>query len=364
MLNNSTLHIYNFGAGPATLPHEVVEATAQAVTDFDGMGLSLMEIGHRTPQFQAIMKEAQSLMKELLHVPDGYSVLFLGGGARMQFDMIPMNLLHHKAAYLDCGHWAHQAMEEAQLFGEVEVVASSEAEGYASIPHHFTIPEDADYLHLTTNNTIYGTELRSDLDSPIPLVADMSSDILTRPIDVERYGIIYGGAQKNLSMAGVTFVIIRNEIAGRSARQLPAMLDYAVHIKHGSMYNTPPMLPIFTALQTLRWVKRQGGVEEMGRRAAERAAVVYDEIDRNPLFMGTALPADRSLMNACFVLSPAYKHLEGAFADFALSRGIYGIRGHRSVGGFRASMYNAMPLEGAQALAQCMKDFAHLQGAE
>lgn len=363
MLNNSTPHLYNFGAGPAILPQEVVEATAQAVMNFNGMGLSLMEIGHRTPQFRDIVEEAQSLMKELLHVPDGYSILFLGGGARMQFDMIPMNLLHHKAAYLDCGHWAHQAIKEARLFGEVEIVASSKANNYTSIPHNFSIPEDADYLHLTTNNTIYGTELRTDLDSKIPLVADMSSDILTRPINVERYGLIYGGAQKNLSMAGVTFVIIRNDLAGHSVRPIPAMLDYQVHIQHGSMYNTPPMLPIFTALQTLRWVERQGGIEEMDKRAKQRAAIVYDEIDRNPLFTGTALPADRSLMNVCFVLKPKYQHLENEFTEFALSHGIYGIRGHRSVGGFRASMYNAMPFEGAQALVLCMKNFALLQNA-
>lgn len=352
---------YNFGAGPAMLPPEVVEATAEAVRDFNGTGFSLMELGHRTPDFKAVIAEAQALMRELLCIPEGYSVLFLGGGARMQFDMIPMNLLRHKAAYLDCGHWAHQAMEEARLWGETVCVASSVADNYTHIPHQYDIPTDADYLHLTTNNTIYGTELREDIDSPVPLVADMSSDILTRPIDVSRYALIYGGAQKNLSMAGVTFVIVKNDLVGKTGRTLPAMLDYATHIRHDSMYNTPPMLPIFTALQTLRWVKAQGGVEEMARRAEKRARLVYDEIDRNPLFRGTAVKEDRSLMNMCFVLAPGYEHLADEFVDFAQSRGIYYIKGHRSVGGFRASCYNAMPIAGAEALVNVMREFCNVQ---
>lgn len=342
------------------LPDEVVEATAQAVRDFDGMGLSLMEIGHRTPQFKAVLAEAQSLMKELLHVPEGYSVLFLGGGARLQFDMIPMNLLRHKAAYLDSGHWAHQAMDEARLWGEVVNVASSANDNYTYVPSRFSVPADADYLHITTNNTIYGTELRKDLDVGVPLVADMSSDILTRDIDVERYDMIYGGAQKNLSMAGTTFVIVRNDAVGRTGRKLPAMLDYAVHIAHQSMYNTPPMLPIYTALQTLRWVKAQGGVTEMERRAKRRAALLYAEVDRNKMFCGTARRDDRSLMNICFVMNKAYAHLADDFANFAAQRGIYAIKGHRSVGGFRASCYNAMPIEGVQALVDCMKEFETL----
>ena len=355
-----THNVYNFGAGPAMLPDEVVEATAQAVRDFDGMGLSLMEIGHRTPQFKAVLAEAQSLMKELLHVPEGYSVLFLGGGARLQFDMIPMNLLRHKAAYLDSGHWAHQAMDEARLWGEVVTVASSANDNYTYVPSQFSVPADADYLHITTNNTIYGTELRKDLDVGVPLVADMSSDILTRDIDVERYDMIYGGAQKNLSMAGTTFAIVRNDAVGRTGRKLPAMLDYAVHIAHQSMYNTPPMLPIYTALQTLRWVKAQGGVAEMERRAKRRAALLYAEVDRNKLFCGTARRDSRSLMNICFVMNKAYAHLADDFANFAAQRGIYAIKGHRSVGGFRASCYNAMPIEGVQALVDCMKDFETL----
>ncbi len=348
---------YNFGAGPAMLAPQVVKATAEAVEDFEGMGISLMELGHRTPQFKAVLAEAQQLMRELLHIPEGYSVLFLGGGARLQFAMLPMNLLRHKAAYLDSGHWAAEAIAEARLWGETVVVASSREENYASIPHSFDVPEDADYLHLTTNNTIYGTELREDIDCPVPLVADMTSDILSREVDVSKYDVIYGGAQKNLSMAGVTFVIVRNEAVGHSGRALPHMLDYATHIAHHSLYNTPPMLPIFTARETLRWTLQQGGVCEMERRAKRRAQLIYTEIDRNPLFRGTAHPADRSIMNACFVMNEPYVHLEEAFANFALEQGIYGIKGHRSVGGFRASCYNAMPVEGAQALVDCMQAF-------
>lgn len=349
--------LYNFGAGPAMLPAEVVRATAQAVTNFQGMGVSLMEMGHRTPQFKAVMAEVQQLMRELLHIPATHSVLFLGGGARLQFSMVPMNLLKHKAAYLDSGHWAHQAMDEAHLWGETICVASTESDNYTHIPHHYHIPTDVDYLHITTNNTIYGTELRTDIDSLVPLVADMSSDILTRPIDISRYDLIYGGAQKNLSMAGVTFVIVRNEAVIPSIRPLPAMLSYTTHIQHEGMYNTPPMLPIYTALQTLRWVKAQGGVCEMERRAKERAKLLYAAIDESHIFHGTAQSADRSLMNICFVLNKDYQHLEDRFAQFALDRGIYAIKGHRSVGGFRASCYNAMPLAGVEALVQCIRDF-------
>lgn len=349
--------LYNFGAGPAMLPAEVVRATAQAVTNYQGMGISLMEMGHRTPQFKAVMVEAQNLMRELLHIPATHSVLFLGGGARLQFSMVPMNLLKHKAAYLDSGHWAHQAMDEARLWGETICVASTESDNYTHIAHHYHIPTDVDYLHITTNNTIYGTELRTDVDSPVPLVADMSSDILTRPIDISRYDLIYGGAQKNLSMAGVTFVIVRNEAVIPSIRPLPAMLSYATHIQHEGMYNTPPMLPIYTALQTLRWIKAQGGVCEMERRAKERAKLLYAAIDESNIFHGTAQSADRSLMNICFVLNKDYQHLEDRFAQFALDRGIYAIKGHRSVGGFRASCYNAMPLAGVEALVQCIRDF-------
>ena len=348
---------YNFGAGPSILPQEVMKATAEACVDFQGMGLSLMEISHRTKEFQAVMDEAQALFKELLDIPEGYSVLFVGGGASLEFCMVPYNLLEKKAAYLNTGVWAKKAMKEAKLFGEVVEVASSADANYTFIPKDYEIPADADYFHITTNNTIYGTELRKDLDSPVTLVADMSSDIFSRPIDVSKYGLIYGGAQKNLSMAGVTFIIVKDDILGKVSRPIPTMIDYRTHVDKGSMFNTPPVVPIFCALQTLKWIKAQGGVKEMERRAIERAELLYGEIDRNKIFRGTAVPEDRSLMNICFVMNDEYKDLEADFLKFATERGMSGIKGHRSVGGFRASCYNAMPIEGVQALVQCMKDF-------
>lgn len=348
---------YNFGAGPSILPQEVMKATADACIDFQGMGLSLMEISHRTKEFQAVMDEAQALFKELLDIPEGYSVLFVGGGASLEFCMVPYNLLEKKAAYLNTGVWAKKAMKEAKLFGEVIEVASSADANYTFIPKDYEIPADADYFHITTNNTIYGTELREDLDSPVTLVADMSSDIFSRPIDVSKYGLIYGGAQKNLSMAGVTFIIVKDELLGKVSRPIPTMIDYRTHVDKGSMFNTPPVVPIFCALQTLKWIKAQGGVKEMERRAKERAALLYAEIDRNKLFRGTAEKEDRSLMNICFVMNDEYKDLEADFLKFATEKGMSGIKGHRSVGGFRASCYNAMPLEGVQALVDCMKEF-------
>ena len=351
---------YNFGAGPSILPQEVMKATADACTEFQSMGLSLMEISHRTKEFQAVMDEAQALFKELLDIPEGYSVLFVGGGASLEFCMVPYNLLEKKAAYLNTGVWAKKALKEAKLFGEVVEVASSADANYTFIPKDYTIPADADYFHITTNNTIYGTEIRKDLDSPVPLVADMSSDIFSRPIDVSKYGMIYGGAQKNLSMAGVTFVIVKNELLGKVSRPIPTMLDYRTHVDKGSMFNTPPVVPIYCALQNLKWIKAQGGVKEMERRAQERADLLYTEIDRNKLFHGTAEKEDRSLMNICFVMADEYKELEADFLKFATERGMSGIKGHRSVGGFRASCYNAMPLEGVQALVDCMKEFEAL----
>ena len=351
---------YNFGAGPSILPQEVMKATAEACVDFQGMGLSLMEISHRTKEFQAVMDEAQALFKELLDIPEGYSVLFVGGGASLEFCMVPYNLLEKKAAYLNTGVWAKKAMKEAKLFGEVVEVASSADANYTFIPKDYEIPADADYFHITTNNTIYGTELRKDLDSPVTLVADMSSDIFSRPIDVSKYGLIYGGAQKNLSMAGVTFIIVKDDILGKVSRPIPTMIDYRTHVDKGSMFNTPPVVPIFCALQTLKWIKAKGGVKEMERRAIERAELLYGEIDRNKIFRGTAVPEDRSLMNICFVMNDEYKDLEADFLKFATERGMSGIKGHRSVGGFRASCYNAMPIEGVQALVQCMKDFEAL----
>lgn len=348
---------YNFGAGPSILPQEVMKATADACVEFGDTGLSLMEISHRTKDFQAVMDEAQALFKELLDIPEGYSVLFLGGGASLEFCMVPYNLLEKKAAYLNTGVWAKKAMKEAKLFGEVVEVASSADANYTFIPKDYEIPADADYFHITTNNTIYGTEIREDLDSPVTLVADMSSDIFSRKVDVSKYGLIYGGAQKNLSMAGVTFVIVKDEILGHVSRAIPTMLDYRTHVEKGSMFNTPPVVPIYCALQNLRWIKAQGGVEEMERRAKERAALLYAEIDRNPLFRGTAKAEDRSLMNICFVMNDEYKEHEAAFLAFAQARGMQGIKGHRSVGGFRASCYNAMSVEGVKALIACMQDF-------
>lgn len=339
------------------MPREVVEQTAAAVLDYNGMGLSLMELSHRSAEFKPILDEARALLKELLDVPQGYEVLFLGGGASMHFCMVPFNLLARKAAYLNTGVWSSKAIKEARLFGEVVEVASSADKAFSYIPKGFDIPADADYLHVTSNNTIYGTQLRKDIDSPVPLVADMSSDIMSRPVDVSKYSCIYGGAQKNLAQSGLSFVIVRESALGKVERAIPSILDYGVHIANGSMFNTPPTLPIYTALCNLRWVKEQGGVLEMGRRAAERAAVVYDEIDRNPLFRGTAVDEDRSYMNIDFVMAPGYEELEGAFMEYAAARGVVAIKGHRSVGGFRASCYNAMPLEGARMLAECMRGF-------
>ena len=348
---------YNFGAGPSILPQEVMKATSDACVDFNGIGLSLMEISHRSKDWQVIMDEIDVLFKETLGVPEGYSVIFLGGGASLEFCMVPYNFLEKKAAYLNTGVWAKKAMKEAKLFGEVVEVASSADANYTFIPKDFEVPADADYFHITTNNTIYGTELRKDLDSPVPLIADMSSDIFSRPVDVSKYGMIYGGAQKNLAMAGVTFVVVKNELLGKVSRQIPTMLDYRTHIDKGSMFNTPPVVPIYSAYQNLKWIQRQGGVEAMAKRAADRAEVVYGEIDRNRLFKGTANEADRSYMNICFVMNDEYKDLEKDFLEFALGKGMVGLKGHRSVGGFRASCYNAMPIEGAKALVEVMKEF-------
>lgn len=348
---------YNFGAGPSILPQEVMKATAEACVEFQGMGLSLMEISHRTKEFQAVMDEAQDLFKELLNIPEGYSVLFLGGGASLEFCMVPYNLLEKKAAYLNTGVWATKAMKEAKLFGEVVEVASSKDANFTYVPKDYEIPADADYFHITTNNTIYGTELRKDPDSPVPIVADMSSDIFSRPIDISKYGVIYGGAQKNLSMAGVTFVIVKNDLLGHVSRPIPTMLDYRTHVTKGSMFNTPPVVPVYCALQNLKWIKKIGGVKEMERRAIERANLLYTEIDRNALFKGTTVKEDRSLMNICFVMEEQYKALEPEFLKFAQSKGMQGVKGHRDVGGFRASCYNAMPLEGVQALVACMQEF-------
>ena len=352
---------YNFNAGPSILPREVIEATAAACLDFNGIGLSLMEISHRSKDFQPVMDETEAMMKELLDIPEGYKVLFLGGGASLEFCMIPYNFLEKKAAYLNTGVWSKKAIKEAKLFGEVVEVASSADKNFTYIPKGWTIPTDCDYFHITTNNTIYGTEIREDFDSPIPMIADMSSDILSRPIDVSKYACIYGGAQKNISMAGVTFVIIKEDALGKVSRQIPTMLDYRTHIEKGSMFNTPPVVPVYSALQTMKWVKAQGGVKEMERRALQRAKIVYDEIDRNKLFVGTVEPDARSVMNLCFVMKDEYKELEADFMAFATEKGMVGVKGHRSVGGFRASLYNACTQEDVEALVATMKEFEALK---
>lgn len=339
------------------LPREVIENTAKQCLDFNGSGLSLMEISHRAKDFQPVIDEAVALIKELLQVPEGYSVVFLGGGASLEFCMIPYNFLISKAAYLNTGVWAKKAIKEAKLFGEVIELASSADANYTYIPKGWTCPEDVDYLHVTTNNTIYGTEVRKDYDVNVPIIADMSSDIFSRPIDVAKYDCIYAGAQKNLAMAGVTLVIVKDEKLGKAPRQIPTMLDYRTHVEKGSMFNTPPVVPIYSALETLRWIKKNGGLEAMDKLALQRAEIVYSEIDRNKLFRGTVNEEDRSVMNICFVMNEEYAELEKPFFEYATSKGMVGIKGHRSVGGFRASCYNAQTIEGVNALVQCMKEF-------
>lgn len=348
---------HNFNAGPSILPREVIEETAKAVLDFQNDGLSLLEISHRAKNFQPVVEEAVSLFKELLDIPEGYSVIFLGGGASLEFCMIPFNFLEKKAAYLNTGVWAKKAMKEAKLFGEVVEVASSADANYTFIPKNYTIPTDADYFHITTNNTIYGTEILKDMDSPVPLIADMSSDIFSRPLDVSKYGVIYGGAQKNLAPAGVTFVVIKDELLGKVSRQIPTMLDYRTHIKENSLFNTPPVLPIYSALLNLRLVKAQGGVKAMEKRNIAKANLLYDAIDSSKVFVGTAKEEDRSRMNICFVMKEEYKEKEADFMTLAQARGMVGVKGHRSVGGFRASCYNALPIESVQALVDTMKEF-------
>ncbi len=351
---------HNFFAGPSILPAFTVEKTAEAIMNLNGIGLSLMEVSHRSKDFQAVIDEAVALFKELLNIPEGYSVIFLGGGASLQFAMVPYNMLETKAAYLNTGEWASKAIKEAKLFGEVITVASSEDKTFNYIPRGFNVPKDVDYFHVTTNNTIYGTELFEDFDFGVPLVADMSSDILSRPIDVSKYALIYGGAQKNLGPAGVTFVIVKDDAVGKVTRKIPTMLNYKTHIDKGSLYNTPPVVPIYACLQTLKWLKELGGVEAIEKINIQKSAKLYAEIDRNPMFRPTIPdPADRSRMNVSFVLNEKYKHLEAAFQEYATAQGMVGIKGHRSVGGFRASLYNALPMASVDALITTMREFAN-----
>ncbi len=352
---------YNFNAGPCVLPRPAVESAIEAIRNFDNTGIGILEISHRTPGWERIMKETADLWKGLLNIPDNYHVLFLGGGASTQFFDVPANLLKSKAAYLETGSWAKKAIKEAKFYGDVEVIASSADKNFSYIPKGYTIPTDVDYFHITSNNTIYGTEIHEDIDSPVTLVADMSSDIMSRPVDVSKYGIIYGGAQKNVGPAGVAFVIVREDILGKTDRPIQTMVDYRTHIsdseKNRSMFNTPPVFSIFVMHETLKWLKEQGGVEVIYKLNKEKAGLLYDEIDRNKLFVGTAAKEDRSIMNVCFVMNEEYKDKEADFLKFATERGMVGIKGHRSVGGFRASIYNACPKEAVEALIKCMQDF-------
>ena len=343
------------------MPQPAIDAAIAAIRDFDNTGVSILSISHRTPGWERIMAETEQLWRELLNIPDEYAVLFLGGGASTQFFTVPANLLKTKAAYLQTGVWAKKAAKEAKFYGDVEIVASSEDKNYSYIPKNYVVPTDADYFHITTNNTIYGTEIHTDLDCPVNLVADMSSDIMSRPVDVTKYALIYGGAQKNVGPAGVAFVIVRKDLLGQAGRPLQTMVDYRTHIgaepKNNSMFNTPPVFSIFVMHETLKWIKKMGGVEAMQRRNREKADLLYNEIDRNKLFVGTAAREDRSLMNVCFVMQPEYKEHEAEFLEFAKAHGMVGIKGHRSVGGFRASLYNACELSDVQALVACMQEF-------
>ncbi|WP_321371457.1 3-phosphoserine/phosphohydroxythreonine transaminase [uncultured Draconibacterium sp.] len=352
---------HNFYAGPSILPEFTKEKTAEAAMNFAGTGLSVMEVSHRSKEFVAVMDEAVALVKELLKVPEGYSVLFLQGGASTQFLMAPYNLMDKKAAYLNTGAWSKKAIKEAKFFGEVVEVASSADTIYNYIPKGYEVPSDVSYFHYTSNNTIYGTQIRTP-DVDVPLVADMSSDIFSRPIDVSKYDLIYAGAQKNLGPSGATLVIVKDAALGKVERPIPTMLDYTTHINAGSMFNTPSTLPVFACLQTLIWLKENGGVEAMEQKNIEKAKVLYDEIDRNKLFQCTVTAEeDRSLMNVTFVMTPEYAELEKEFLEFATAKGMLGIKGHRSVGGFRASIYNAMPVESIQALVDAMQEFEKMK---
>lgn len=349
---------HNFGAGPCILPQEVFKQAAQAVLEWDQTGLSILEISHRTPEFEEVVAETERLVKTLLNVPAGYSVIFLQGGASLQFSMVPMNLLGdgQKAAYLDTGVWANKAIKEAKLFGEVAVVGSSKEQNYSFIPKDYDIPKDAVYFHCTSNNTIYGTELHQFPKSPVPVVCDMSSDIFSRQVNVADFDLIYAGAQKNMGPAGVTLVIVKDEILGKIDRKIPSMLDYKIHIEGESMYNTPPVFSIYVSMLNLKWLKSKGGVPVIEQENLAKARALYAEIDRNPLFKGTCAVEDRSNMNICFVMENP--ELEKDFLKFAEDRDIVGIKGHRSVGGFRASMYNALPISSVHVLVDAMQEFA------
>ena len=353
--------VYNFNAGPCVLPQPAVDAAIEALKDFNGTGMPVISVSHRSKEWDAVMDECRGLWRELLNIPEEYEILFLGGGASLQFLMVAMNLLENKAGYLETGVWAKKALKEAKGLGEAYALASSADKNYSYIPKGYEIPTDIDYFHITTNNTIYGTEIKEDIDCPVPLIADMSSDIMSRPVDVSKYDLIYGGAQKNVGPAGVIFAIIKKDSLGRVSRYIPTMLDYRTHIDKLSMFNTPPVFSIYMMNETLKWLKGIGGVEAIHKIDTEKANLLYGEIDRNPLFVGTAAKEDRSIMNVCFVMAPGYEALQDEFLTFAKERGMIGIKGHRSVGGFRASLYNACTLEDVQALVDCMKEFETLK---
>ena len=352
--------IYNFTAGPCVLPQQAIDSAIEALKDFKGTGVPVISISHRTKEWEAVMNECRALWKELLNIPEDYEVVFLGGGASMGFLYVAMNFLENKAGYLETGVWAKKALKEAKGLGNAYAVASSAETVFNYIPKNYEIPADLDYLHITTNNTIYGTELHEDLDCPVPLIADMSSDIMSRPVDVSKYAMIYGGAQKNVGPAGVAFFIVKKDILGKVSRYIPTMLDLRTHIDGESMFNTPPVFAIYVMNETLKWLKEQGGVEAIYEINKKKAELLYGEIDRNPLFKGTAAVEDRSIMNVCFVMAEGYEHLQDEFMAFAKAQGMTGIKGHRSVGGFRASIYNACPLESVLALVDCMKEFEQL----
>ena len=354
----SKKHVFN--AGPCLLPQEALDATIDAIKDFAGTGVSLLCISHRTKEWDAVMDVTRALWKEILKIPDGYEVVFLPGGASMEFLFVALNFLEKKAAYLETGVWAKKALKEAKAYGDAYALASSADKNYSYIPKDFVIPSDVDYFHITTNNTIYGTEIKTDFDSPVPLIADMSSDIMSRPVDVSKYAMIYGGAQKNVGPAGCTFAIVKLDALGKVSRYIPTMLDLHTHIDKLSMFNTPSVLPLYVMNRTLHWIKDMGGVEAMQKRDEEKAAALYAEIDRNPLFVGTAAKEDRSIMNVCFVMAPGYEELQDEFLAFAKEHDMVGLKGHRSVGGFRASIYNACTIDDVNALVACMQEFEKL----
>ena len=353
--------IHNFSAGPGILPQEVVKQASEAILDFNNSGLSLIEVSHRDKDFMGVMDEARNLVKEILGLPDGYSVLFLQGGASLQFSMVPFNLLRPEgtAAYINTGVWAKKAQAEAKLLGNINVIASSEDKNHTYIPKIVVCPKDVDYLHITTNNTIYGTQYKTIPNCDCTLVADMSSDMFSKPIDATKFGLIYAGAQKNMGPAGTTMVIVKNDLLGKTGRKIPSMLDYKIHIENDSMFNTPPVFAVYVSMLTLRWIKKLG-LKEIERRNEEKAALLYNEIDRNSMFRGACEKEDRSLMNVTFVMNKP--ELEDAFGKYLKQANISGLKGHRSVGGFRASIYNAMPIESVEVLVDVMREFEKKNG--